>query len=266
MDEQNLIRNQIEAFFKKAKKRNSLYSLRALAKNLNVPASNLSAFMKGKRKFSPDTIEAIANKIIKNPEDRKDILGRMNELLIEKLKKNKSSTSDYSFQSLTEDEFLKLDEWYFYAIRSLLSLSTFKLDFKWIAERLNLSIEQVEQALQQMLNMGLIQITADNRVVKSSKHLKTPDTAIKNPEVVRVTRKIHEQSIQQALYSLHHHDVSLRDITWVNIPTNTAKIEKSRELIRKFQDDMLALLEDGNENEVYRLTVQFCPLSKQDNA
>lgn len=261
MDEQVLIREKIKTHLLQTKKRNPRFSLRSLAKSLGVPASNLSSFMSAKRQFSMKTLEAITKKMILNPEERKDVLNRANALMIEKLKKSKSSTSHYSSQTLTEEDCLELNQWYYYALRSLMTLPQFKSDSEWIAAQLGLTTHQVDLAIKKMLKLKLIQVNNDGSITKTSKHLKTPDTTIKNPEVRKVLRKIHEQSIQHTIHSLHHDDVSKRDITWVNIPTNSLKIEKARELIRKFQDDMLALLEDDSEDSVYRLTVQFCPVA-----
>lgn len=258
--EQSFLKEKIVSHFDAAKARNPSYSLRSMARFLGIPAGNLSLFLRDKRAFSFETIEKITYKICKTPEERKDVLEYINSLMVQELRNLTITNHDYV--TLSEEEFIQLDNWYYFAFRSLLHLKDFRLDLNWISKRLNIKVEEVQDAMKKLVSMGLITIDENNKVTSSARHLRTPDTNIQKPEVLLVGRKIHKQSLEQSKQSIEEVPLELRDITWVNIPTDTKRIEKAREIIRKFQDDMIHLLEDGDAEEVYRLCIQLYPITK----
>lgn len=265
MNDQDRLRSSLNLYLQKAKEKNPSFSLRSFALQLDVPAGNLSQFLAGKRRFSSETMKAIAFKITDSPEERKNLLDSINEAELDNLRKLRSaaSTSDYDAAALTAEEFCEIDEWYYYAVRTILSLKDPKYEIEWIARQLGITMTQAEKALKILFKYHLIELSSEARIVRTKKHLTTPDSTKKDPKTHAVKIKLHEQHIRHALESLNKYDVSKRDITWVNIPANPVKLDRARELIRKFQDDMLTLLEDEESSEVYRLTVQLCPLSPE---
>jgi len=160
---------------------------------------------------------------------------------------------------LSEEEFLELGEWYHFAVRTVLSLSTIRPEPEWIAGKLGIRIIEAEQALKVLFRLNLIKLSSDGSIVRTKKHLLTPDSTKRSPRIDAHKKKIHTQHIDRAKEALEL-DPSKRDITWVNIPTNPAKLDRARELIRKFQDEMLDLLEDEETSELYRLTIQLAPM------
>ncbi len=261
-NEQDLLRKQLKLHFEKSKSANPAFSLRSFARMIDVPHGSLSQFLSGKRNFSAPMLRAVVEKLTQNPEERKDLLEAINRKEIETLQaeSKRSSTSEYDSRTLTPEEFNSIDEWYVYAVRTVLSLSCAQSDVGWIAGELGISESEVQKALRTLFKLGLIKLNSKGQIQRTKKHIKTPDTIKKKSEIVKVLRKIHDQHLKHALHSLHAHDPSLRDITWMNVPTNPAKLDQAREIIRKCQDDILALLEDGETSVTYRLTVQLCPI------
>lgn len=260
--DQDVLREKLRAGFERSKSANPSFSLRSMARLLDLSHGSLSQFLSGKRNFSTPMMRAVVEKLTQNPEERKDILEAINRKEIEAIKADskRSSTSKYDSRTLTPEEFNSIDEWYVYAVRTVLSLSTAKSDVSWIAGELGISEGEVQKALRTLFKLGLIELTAKGEIKRTKKHVKTPDTIKKKSEIVKVLRKIHEQHLHHAIHSLHFHDSSLRDITWMNVPTNPEKLDQAREIIRKCQDDIIALLEDDNTSVTYRLTVQLCPV------
>src|SRR5690606_4334394 len=101
MNEQDIVRNKVRDYLQDAKSRNPSFSMRALARHLTVPASNLSDFLQGKRSCSHTTIELSIVKICRSPEERKDIVNEINALMLEKIKRAKAT--NYEYQALTEE-------------------------------------------------------------------------------------------------------------------------------------------------------------------
>ena len=254
--QQEALRTKLRTYIEEVKARNPSYSMRSLAKHIDVPAGNLSQFLAGKRNFSRDKFISIVELITVNPEERKELMSALMEETPEVPAKPRPEESD----RLSEEEFLQLEEWYYFSVRTALSLSNAKSTSDWIAAKLGITIQEAEKALKVLFRLKLIQLNDKGEIVRTKKHLITPDSTKKSPKIGAHKNKIHGQHISRALKCLDV-DPSLRDITWVNIPTNPEKLDRARELIRKFQDDMLDLLEDENTSELYRLTIQLCPMT-----
>ncbi len=258
------LRAIVADYINKVKLKNPRFSLRALATKLDIPPGNLSQFLAGKRNFSPENVKKIVHLVTDSPEERKNLLERINQKEIEDTRKGKEevSTSDYEASTLSEEEFFTMDEWYFYAVRTILSLKDARYDVEWLARNLGIPEAYAEKALNLLLKFGLLRVTNGGKIERTKKHLKTPDSVKKNPQIDAIKLRIHAQHLEHAQYSLKNHGPDIRDITWVNIPTNPKKLDQAREIIRKCQDDLLALLEDEEATEVYRLTTQLCPMKR----
>lgn len=263
MDPQQSLRHKLASYLEEVKRDNPSFSLRALAKKLEIPAGNLSQFLAGKRNFSAATIKSVVHAITKNPEERKDFLERINaaEIELKKAQQPPESTSNYEYGTLTIDEFVQMKEWYYYAVRTALSLKDSQFGPDWLGQKLGISAEESKRALQLLFKFGLIKLLNDGSIVRTKKHLKTPDSVASDRRIIEQGQKIHQQHIEHTIRALKELPPKARDITWVNIPANPAKFDQARELIRKFQDDMLALMEDGDASELLRLTIQLCPIS-----
>ena len=147
-------------------------------------------------------------------------------------------------------------------VRTVLSLKNSLYETSWIARTLSIPEAYAEKAINQMLKLGLLRMSNGGVLERTKKHLRTPDSVKKNSKIDGAKRKVHTQHLDHAKYSLENHGPDARDITWLNLPANPRKINQARELIRKFQDDMVAFLEDDETEELYRLTVQLCPMRK----
>lgn len=260
--EQDLLRDRLKLHFEKSKAANPAFSLRSFARYLDLPHGSLSQFLSNKRNFSSLTMRSVVEKLTQNPEERKDLLEAINRKELESLQAeaDRTSTSVYDSHTLSPDEFNSIDEWYVYAVRTVLSLGNAKSEVPWIADQLGISESEVERALRTLFKLGLIKLNADGKIARTKKHIKTPDSLKTKSEITPILRKLHDQHIKHTIHSLHNHDPSVRDITWMNVPTNPAKLDQAREIIRKCQDDIVALLEDGDTSVCYRFTVQLCPI------
>jgi uncharacterized protein (TIGR02147 family) len=258
---QEFIRRRMRSDLEIIQQKNPGYSLRAFAKKLEIQASNLSAFLNGKRNLSKASLETVTRTIFTNPEERKYILARINESSAQVRRSEKELLTVLAdTSSLTEDEFLQLGDWYFYAIRTFLSLKKGPRTLEGLAEVLKLPLTRLEQALETLLRLGLITKAGNGTFHRTHKHIATPDSEKLSPKTHELKKRIHQQHIERALNSLMKDDPTIRDITWVNIPSDPKKLPQAREIIRKFQDDMILLLESEETSVPYRLTVQLVPV------
>lgn len=258
---QDFIRQKVRKYLEDLQQKNPRFSLRALATKLEIQASNLSAFLSEKRNLSKASLESVTRQIFTNPEERKYILAKINESQASVRRSEKELLTVLAdTSSLTEDEFLQIGDWYFYAIRTFLSLKSGPKTLEALSEVLKLPLIKVEHALQTLLRLGLIQKDANEEFHRTHKHIATPDSEKLSPKTHELKKRIHQQHIERALDSLKKDDPAIRDITWVNIPADSRKLPQAREIIRKFQDDMILLLESEEATVPYRLTIQLVPV------
>lgn len=227
-------------------KRNARYSLRAFAKYLNMDASSLSQILSGKRPLSKKTMQAICDKLSATPKDLKNF----------GILSSKATDADYDQVNL--DRFSVMAEWYHYAILEMTFVSGFKADPKWIARKLSITVEEAKAAIDRLKRLGLL-LEENGSLIKASKFL----TNHADVNTSAAHRELQKQVIQKALLAVDECPAEEKDITSMTMAIDMSNIDKARDLIRKFRRDLCALLEDGEQTEVYNLGIQLYPISKK---
>lgn len=226
--------------------RNTLYSMRAFARDLNLGVGSLSEVLSGKRELSKNNLVKVLQNIDLQPELKNSLL---------KKESVKPQTSEDVHRLLLDDQFRLISDWYYIAILNLAKLRVNKASPKWIATRLNIELYQAIEALERLQRLGLLKITKQ-RLVRTSQPLTTssdlPSTAI---------RKHHAQNLLLAEKSLHRDSVHLREFASVTMPVNLKNLPKLKALLLKTRKKAADLLEDSHATEVYTLSFQLFPLT-----
>lgn len=226
--------------------RNTLYSMRAFARDLNLGVGSLSEVLSGKRELSKNNLV----KVLQNVE----LLPELKNILLKK-DCQKPATPEDLHQLLLEDQFKLISDWYYIAILNLAKLKSNKANPQWIAKRLNIEPYQVIEALERLQRLKLLKIEK-NRLIRTAQSLTTssdlPSTAI---------RKHHAQNLTLALKSLERDPVHLREFAAVTMPVNLKNLPKLKALLLKTRKKAADLLEDSEATEVYTLSFQLFPLT-----
>lgn len=242
--------------FQKIKSRNKAYSLRAFAKKIDVPAGRLSQYFSGKRAISENVAKKIVDKMGFSPEYEKQFMSAIRGEGVLKNHAMLAEISDNEYTQLSADAFAVLSEWYYFAILNLIKVKGFKSDPEWIANRIGLNKKTVTQAIARLKRLGLIEAKGTT-FTRVHKQIRTSDGLES-----RALRISHEQSLNQAIESLHTVDVQLRDITSVTMAIDIKRIPQAKKLIKEFRRKLSIYLEAGEQDEVYNLNVQLVPLTK----
>jgi uncharacterized protein (TIGR02147 family) len=234
------------------KNRNASYSLRAFARDLGVSVTALSGFLGKKRQLSPRNLARVAQSLSLSPAEFAELkTERKNQTVVRHLPEDR--------QLLGEDQFRMVADWYYLAILNLTKTKNFKSNSTWIAERLGLTKDVVEQSLDRLFRMGLIK-RERQRIVRTSRPLMTtrdvPSAAI---------RKHHAQNLVLAEKSLHQDEVGVREFGSVTMAVNKEKLQKAKDLLLKTRQKIADLLEDSGATEVYTLSFQLFPLTKKNS-
>ncbi|OFZ20931.1 MAG: hypothetical protein A2202_02050 [Bdellovibrionales bacterium RIFOXYA1_FULL_36_14] len=236
--------------FAKRCKKNPLYSLRAFARDIQISHSSLCQFFKGKRQMSKEMIEKVGLALSLSPDE------------INKFSKN--AKGEIIYDTLKEDEYHLLSDWYYDAILELLSTKNFKSDFNWIARRLNITLAEVKLAVMRLQKLNLIYLDEEGKIFDKTSGFTT--TASDNAYTDSAKKKKQKQLFNLAKDAIDKFDVRERSHSGVTFAVSMKKFDEARAMIKKFRRELSALLE-GDQNDlddVYHLAIALFPLTKNE--
>lgn len=243
----NITSSIIKDEFQKRKDKNSLYSIRAFARDLGIGKTTLHELLNGERKISKNTCIKIAKNL------------QLDEETTEKMVyENTVVASSLQYKQLSSEEFEKISTCQHYALLSLAKLPHCPSNLKELAKRINIPESETKNIVNDLIELKLID-KKDDRLFRTSKPITTthdvPNQAIKN---------YHRSSLDQIKSSLDEISVDLRDITSSTFPMDPEKINILKEEIKKLKRKLIKKVEDTNEeSEVFQMNISVIPLSKR---
>jgi uncharacterized protein (TIGR02147 family) len=251
MEAQLYLQQTLRERLDELRERNSSFSLRAFARLLGVSPASLSEFLNGKRVLSAKMINKLAERLCLSPEQ----IGELKEKLTRD-KKGLSHTpvSDKKVIQLQNDQYYLVSDWHYYAILCLAETPDFKDDYEWIAKRLKTNVKNVREAMERLMRLGFLTYTKEGRLIPQEVELTTsediPNTSLK---------KRHSENLEAARESLFVDDVMTRDFSFATLAIDPTKVPAAKKMIREFQDQLFAFLEEGNKTEVFEVCMQLFP-------
>lgn len=236
----------ITEFLQIRRVKNPRYSMRAFARDVGIAPGRMSEILSGKKLPGKILIEKISSAL--------NLDQAQKEQLIYITGRHKNQRKDgREIHPMTDDTFTLLPEWQHFAILNLMDTSTFQPKATWIAQRLNLTTESVEDSLQKLLKAGLVE-KHENFYRQTHQHLvstnEIPSAALK---------KYHRQMMEKSLWSLENDPVSVREITSLIVTANPQNLYKLKLLAKEFRRQACEILEEGDKTEVYNICMQIVP-------
>ena len=156
-----------------------------------------------------------------------------------------------------------LSNWYYAAIREMVNLAGFKEDGSWIAKRLGglVTPPQARQAIEVLLELGLLKRDAKEKLVQSSTYVTTGD------EVQSVAAYLyHDQMIKLARDSLREKPSSERNLTALTFTLRRSDYEQVVSEINDLRKRVIAVLQNrtiqDEDEALYQLNVHLFPIMK----
>jgi uncharacterized protein (TIGR02147 family) len=254
--DQDYVRTLAQQYIQTVKSKNKQFSLRAFAKRLDVSAGGMSSFLSGKKSYSSEMLETIIETIVEDPSERQQILKNYNSLKLQKLKDSIRYTPRKGVV-LSENEFQPIRDWHYFAFLFLIETHDFRLDPDWIAKRLGISALTVKKTISDLMASKLIALDDSGKLIKNEALIRTSDNTSS-----KSLRHMHQQMLERAQASIEDVATPLRDLTSVTVSMDPKSINKVRELIRKFHEDLMLLVDQDTKTEVYNCSVSLFPLTK----
>lgn len=263
MKEQAAIQKKISEKLNETKVKNPSFSIRAFSKRLGVSPTTLSLILSGRRNVSRKLAESLVDRLDLSPWESHEILS-----LFPKKRPYRRGADDVdSTQSLqlTMDQYHVVSEWHHFAIRALLRTQDAQKSPRhsrpeWIAERLGIKAREASSAIERMLRLEMIERLPDGSLRATRASYRSPD-GIPSASI----RRNHSQHLELARASLARDSVEIRDFTNLTIAINPKKLSEAKKIIRRFRNEVEAVLEDdssGPRSEVYSVAVQLFPLTR----
>lgn len=246
-----------EEFEARAKRRQG-YSLRAYARFLGVQAPSLSSVLNGKRRLAKGDVDRVADKLNLSDMERaqftKSCRAKSDYL------SDSPEVSDIERKLLdSEIHFRIIAEWEHYAILSLLETEGFKSDFNWISRRLGISELRARTCTQNLLDAELVQVEGSQLTLNQAGVTTTTDIPS------QAIRKARAQDLEQALIAIDEIDLELRDFSSCTMTINLSDLQDLKLMIGDFRKRLMNRAEARMGHEVYKLSVNFFPLTKLAN-
>lgn len=244
------LRTELRKEFVRRCKQNPAYSMRAFAKFLAVDQSLLSKLMSGKRSISAALIEKISPKLNIKP-------SQMTQLL-----QDRHSPEAIQYQQMADDEVSVLAEWIHFTLLELIKTKGFKAETKWIADRLNVHTQEVEDAVERLKRMGFIAVEA-----KAFKLLKPNNNWSNNASTTVARQELQRSILKQSQQALESVDFSLRDHGSLTVAVRIDRLMEFKEKLKQVRAELDAffqpLADEADFDEVYQLSLSFFPITKE---
>jgi len=245
--------------------RNSSYSLRAFARDIDLSPSRLSEVLSGRHGISRSSTRNICHKLsLANGQteywcDFVDAefsrCSKQRELARKRLERAKTEPAVYEFSG---DDFKLIADWYHLAILELLRLDGITAGLEWLATKLNLSVECVFEALGRLERLKLIEATEDGHwqlcVARSSVNDRV------NPDAMR---QFHEQILNKAVTAISDFKSHERFLQATITAVSAQGYKEIVEALREFQSKVLEITKKyQGQDRVIAVATQAFPLCK----
>ena len=233
--------------FQERKNRNSSYSLRAFARDLQISAAALSQYLSRKRELSKTNKEKVATRLQFSPVESTMFFEQRPKSRIEQHK-----------AILSEDLFNLIGDWVSFAILSLAKIKNQSAQPNKIAKRLGIETEAVETALERLVRLKLIS-------VKNNRLFRTPNALTTTDDVPSAAiRKYHSSLLQKAQDALHNEPLERRDISAMTFPASSKHMAEIKKILRSTQNKIAKLTQTGDADEVFVIATQYFALTQSN--
>jgi uncharacterized protein (TIGR02147 family) len=241
-------------------KRNSSYSLRAFARDLELSHSSLSRVMNSTQGLSATKAKQLTVLLKLNADESAYFVS-----LVETECARSPAAREVAKQKLKEitpvsalslEHFKTISDWHHFAIIELTGVNDFQSNASWIAKRLGIPLKEAKSALDRLFALNMIEIDADGRYQKVIAFQATPSGI---PS--RSLKKRHQQILKKAETALFEQSVDEREFASITFSMNSETLGWAKEEMKKFRRSLARrLTEQPNKDRLYELSMQLFAL------
>lgn len=251
--------------FELRKARRPRYSLRAFARDLGVKASTLTGVLYGRHGISGDTAQKIARQLNFDT-DQTEVFVDMVESEHARNKvareqagiRLKARLGKVDFSTLSEQQMSLFEHWYYPAVLELVTAQVKSYSLAEIAQRLNISLAQAQEAMEVLLQLQIIK-KEGGQFVRSHRHLSGL-----SPVPSEVVRSFHRQIMKLASEKIERQPIAEREFLSTVFSFDKSKVDEAKKWLEKMHFEFLEKFStDSGADSVYGLAVQFFKMTDE---
>ncbi len=245
---------------------NRHYSLRSFARDLSVSPGQLSKVLSGKRGISHETAIELSDRLNLTEGDTAyfcDLVQSVHARTekAQQIAKARCHAHRHipNFQIVQLDLFKIVSDWYHFAILELTFFDDFENNNDWIADKLDITVQEVDIAVKRLIRIGLLE-EIDGVLRKKVDSIDTP------PELQNeAIQKVNEQLLDKAKESIRNQAPSNRLLSTITMAIDKSKLKDARKLIIDFKYKLSEFLTGDKKESVYCFSTQLFELTTNDN-
>lgn len=242
----------------------SEYSLRAMARDIDISPAHLSQIINGKKKLSPQMRLRVAAQLgLAERQTRYFYLLSQLETapsadIASTIQKQLNDLAhSYAERLVDTDQFKAISDWYHVPILEMSFLDSFRCDDVGVAERLGITVAQAAEALVRLERLGLLRLLPNGAYEKSEQN-----------HVFRTSRRneafgeFMRQMMGLAVEAMGRQPVEDRVMMSQTFCVGRSQIDEARDITREYMQRMAGLFDTTPSREsVYQLNIQFFDLT-----
>lgn len=257
----------LKKYFEQKKKFSAGFSLRSVAKRLEVSPSFLSRILSGERPvpyallLRLQKVLDIAPEVFASIKEAHQV--KVDDGVAPTRGKRKVQTSLEDWEMASQESVRILREWFYLPILEMTCLENFDGKPETLSRRLGLKLSVAKSACEELFALGLL-IRKKDQYYSAHKKLRW-DSAKSVDEV----RAFHSQMLERAKEELARskapEDFERRLITGITLSTSPEKIARAKKrLAQSLHEIANEMMEDGPGTEVFHLAAQLFPMTLKE--
>lgn len=250
----------LEAELARRQAANSYYSLRAFARDLNIEASLLSKLIRRKVPLTIKMFERLSPAVGLDENLHKEFYERMIA------SEGEDKFSEVPVKQLGVEELALIQDWYYFTIVELTALCDFQSEPQWIANKIGITLEQAESAIERLLGLNMLKRLPNGDLIAAHESGMGLKISANDPDSHRVLlQRRWEQIMDRSLVAIEELPVNKRVQRNLSVAIDSALVEEAREKLRNFTRELVDDLErkSKKKDHIYELATIFFPLTKE---
>lgn len=248
--------------------RNSRYTLRAFARDLNFVPTRMYEIMKGRYGISVAAARDLAKAfdfdqaktnffclLVESKHARTSIRRRRAQEELERLRR------PFAFQDLDVDRYLVISDWVHSAILELSDYRSFECRPEWIAQKLKLPVPAAAEALDRLKRLSLLK-EENGKWTKAHEFV-----AISSPHTTsQAIQQAHARVLDKAQIALFTQSVEKREFNSLILGIPKSRLNAAKQELVKFAKNFCVQMQAPGENvdSVYCLGMQFFEITESE--
>lgn len=261
-------RQMLEDEFKERHIRNRRYSYRAMARDLGVSSAFMSQLMTGKRILSESKALELLDRLGWDRKKQHEFVLKV-RLAAAKDARTRAEiekglaalkASKLEAYSMTHEIFKGVMRWFAPAIIELIDIAP-KIDSSEIAKRLKITKKEVDRALSDLEDAGLIE-RSGNRFKKRHVNYMVHDGIVITPQVKRILEDARREELMLSQIGFTTLPENERRMMAATIAVDESKIAEAHAMMVDFLKKMMAHFDTGEKKKIFHFNMQFFRLDR----